>query len=87
MRRTHNLAALGLAAVMAAAGTFPAVAGSPEFAYTEEKWASLRDNILEYDEIPDLVHEYNPTVLNQLSPKCGKPLRPDCSLGSGQSDL
>ena len=67
MRRTHNLAALGLAAVMAAAGTFPAVAGSPELAYTEEKWASLRDNILEYDEIPDLVHEYNPTVLNNQS--------------------
>ena len=67
MRRTHNLAALGLAAVMAVAGTFPAVAGSPEFAYTEEKWASLRDNILEYDEIPDLVHEYNPTVLNNQS--------------------
>ena len=67
MRRTHNLAALGLAAVMAAGGTFPAVAGSPEFAYTEEKWASLRDNILEYDEIPDLVHEYNPTVLNNQS--------------------
>lgn len=67
MRRTHNLAALGLAAVMAVAGTFPAVAGSPEFVYTEEKWASLRDNILEYDEIPDLVHEYNPTVLNNQS--------------------
>lgn len=67
MRRTHNLAALGLAAVMAVAGTFPVVAGSPEFAYTEEKWASLRDNILEYDEIPDLVHEYNPTVLNNQS--------------------
>ena len=67
MRRTHNLAALGLAAVMAAGGTFPAVGGSPEFAYTEEKWASLRDNILEYDEIPDLVHEYNPTVLNNQS--------------------
>ncbi len=67
MRRIHNLAALGLAAVMAAAGTVPAMAGSPEFAYTEEKWASLRDNVLEYEEIPDLVHEYNPTVLNNQS--------------------
>ena len=67
MKRIHNLAMLGLAAVMAASGVAPAMAGSPEFAYTEEKWASLRDNILEYDEIPELVHEYNPTVLSNQS--------------------
>lgn len=36
---------------------------SPEFAYPAEKWASLRDNRLEYEEIADLVHEYNNTVL------------------------
>jgi hypothetical protein len=36
---------------------------SPEFAYSAEKWATLRDNTLEYDEIADLVHEYNNTVL------------------------
>ncbi len=36
---------------------------SPEFAYSAEKWASLRDNLLEFGEIPDLVHEYNNTVL------------------------
>lgn len=67
MKGLHRMAALGLAAAMAVAGTVPAFAGSPEFAYTEEKWASLRDNILEYNEIPDLVHEYNPTVLNNQS--------------------
>lgn len=39
-----------------------ALAASPEFAYTEEKWASLRDNKLEFDEIAELVHEYNTTV-------------------------
>ena len=35
---------------------------SPEFAYSQDKWASLRDNVLEYNEIADLIHEYNPTV-------------------------
>lgn len=45
-----------------------AQAASPPFAYTEEKWASLRDNKLEYDEIGDLIHEYNSTVLsNQIA--------------------
>lgn len=36
---------------------------SPEFAYTAEKWATLRDDNLEYDEIADLIHEYNNTVV------------------------
>ena len=40
---------------------------SPEFAYTEEKWASLRDNVMEYDELADLIHEYNPTVRSNRS--------------------
>lgn len=35
---------------------------SPEFAYSAQKWASLRDNVLEYGELADLIHEYNPTV-------------------------
>lgn len=35
---------------------------SPEFARSAETWARLRDNRLEWDEIPDLVHEYNPAV-------------------------
>ncbi len=47
--------------------SFQALAGSPEFAYTAEKWASLRDNRLEFEEIADLVHEYNNTVIqNQI---------------------
>lgn len=47
-----------------------AYAGSPEFAYTAEKWAALRDDKLEYDEIADLVHEYNNTVIqNQIAYK------------------
>ncbi|MBS6956190.1 MAG: TolC family protein [Enterocloster asparagiformis] len=57
-----------LAAVMCQAlAPVRAYAGSPEFAYTAEKWASLRDNTLEYDEIADLIHEYNNTVIqNQI---------------------
>lgn len=40
---------------------------SPEFAYSQDKWASLRDNVLEYEEIADLIHEYNPTVRSNRS--------------------
>lgn len=40
---------------------------SPEFAYTEEKWASLRDNVMEYGGLKDLIHEYNPTVRSNRS--------------------
>lgn len=29
---------------------------------TAENWATLRDNTISWEEIPDLVHEYNPTV-------------------------
>ena len=36
---------------------------TPEFAYSAEKWASLRDNVMEYEELADLVHEYNPCLL------------------------
>lgn len=35
----------------------------PRFARTEEEWAALEDDRLEYAEIPDLVHEYNIEVL------------------------
>lgn len=40
---------------------------SPEFAYSQDKWAALRDNVLEYGEIADLIHEYNPTVRSNRS--------------------
>lgn len=56
--------AVGLSLFMTAAFPLNALAGSPEFAYTQEKWASLRDNVLEYEELSDLIHEYNATVLN-----------------------
>lgn len=39
-------------------------AQSPEFSRSDEEWAALKDNKLEYSEIADLIHEYNPTVAN-----------------------
>ncbi|MDO4269018.1 MAG: TolC family protein, partial [Eubacteriales bacterium] len=53
---------LGMALVCMGLSPVQALAASPEFAYTEEEWASLRDNKLEFDEIARLVHEYNTTV-------------------------
>lgn len=48
--------------------SFPALASSPEFAYSAEKWKALRDDKLEFEEIADLVHEYNNTVIkNQIA--------------------
>lgn len=61
IKRPVRLAVLGCAFVM---GITPmtASAASPEFARTSEEWAKLQDNILEYEEIADLIHEYNVTV-------------------------
>lgn len=57
-------------AVSASMLSFPAFAASPEFAYSAEKWATLRDDKLEFEEIADLVHEYNNTVIkNQIAYK------------------
>lgn len=41
-----------------------ALAASPEFSRTAQEWEKLRDNVLEYEELADLIHEYNVTVLN-----------------------
>ena len=48
----------GLGAGTGTALPLTALAGSPEFAYTAEKWASLRDDKLEFGEIADLVPSY-----------------------------
>ena len=74
MKRNRMIAASLAFAIGAGIGagtgtTLPltVLAGSPEFAYTAEKWASLRDDKLEFEEIADLVHEYNNTVIqNQI---------------------
>lgn len=68
MRNIKQIAAFSLAAVLSFSG--PALnvwAGSPEFARTQEEWTKLRDNVVEYEELGDLIHEYNVTVQkNQL---------------------
>ncbi|MDW2798541.1 TolC family protein [Clostridium boliviensis] len=37
---------------------------SPAFSRSDAEWEKLRDNTMEYQEIEDLVHEYNATVLS-----------------------
>lgn len=54
----------GLTAYPAEAADSSLWAGSPEFARTADRWSTLRDNTLQYDEIADLIHEYNVTVQN-----------------------
>ena len=55
---------LALTAVMGGLPPMAALGAIPEFARTEQEWARLQDNVIEYDEIPDLIHEYNATVQN-----------------------
>ena len=66
MRRTKMISpmALGVAVSLSLGMPVSALDGSPEFSRTAEEWARLRDNVLEYGEIEDLVYEYNTTVLN-----------------------
>ena len=64
MRIWKQISACCLAAVLAAGPAGTAWAGSPEFARTAEEWARLRDNVMEYDELAGLIHEYNVTVHN-----------------------
>ncbi len=68
-RRAAAAAAVLLAGMSAAAGplTVTARAASPEFARTAEEWARLRDDVLEYEEIGDLIEEYNATVVESYS--------------------
>lgn len=59
-----TITSLAVAGVLAAGSAVPAFAESPQFAHDEATWASLKDNVMEYGEIPLLVEEYNPTYLN-----------------------
>ena len=62
--RTRRIFVSLLSAMFGMAFAMTSFAQSPEFAYSKEKWATLRDDVLEYGELADLIHEYNPTVLN-----------------------
>lgn len=69
MNKKRMTAALLSAALLSSAavpGAFGPMAirayASPSFARTAEEWAVLQDNKLTWEEIPDLVAEYNATV-------------------------
>ena len=62
MKKGYRVKICCLAAAVMVMTPFQAAAG-PEFAHSEEEWAQLRDDKLEFDEISDLIHEYNTTVL------------------------
>lgn len=67
MRYSKMILAGGLAAALTAVSPAAALAASPEFAYTEEEWAALQDNTLEYEEIEKLIKEYNVTYQNNMA--------------------
>lgn len=51
-----------IAAALLTASAVSSFAATPEFGKTQEQWDKLRDNTLEFEEIDDLIHEYNATV-------------------------
>ena len=60
--RNPKFAAAAAVLLAAVSASNIAYATSPPFARTDEEWARLRDNKLEYEEIPGLIREYNATV-------------------------
>ena len=66
MKMLKKIAPVCLAAVMGAMTVMPAWAYS-DVTRSDEEWAKLQDNVLEYDELAGLIHEYNVTVFNNLS--------------------
>ncbi len=62
MKRWKQAFAFSTAAVLAVAAPLSSFAASPAFARSDEEWATLQDDVLEYDEIAGLIHEYNATV-------------------------
>lgn len=64
MRKICKITPWVLAGILGAAVPMTALASSPDFARSAEEWATLQDQVLTYEEIPDLIHEYNVTVQN-----------------------
>lgn len=62
MRNRKGLGICGLLYLMLAAAPMR-VQASPEFTRSEEEWARLRDEVIEYDELEALVSEFNATVV------------------------
>lgn len=82
MKRTVHCAAVSLLAVSLALGVCTPVRAAVTSArepgergmtqaelngYTEERWAELMDNTLNYEEIGDLVHNFNPAITSAWS--------------------
>lgn len=63
-KRIAGLGAAGITGIMAGVAPVSSLASSPDFAKSAQEWERLRDNVLEYEEIGDLIHEYNVTVQN-----------------------
>lgn len=63
-RRKAGILSLCVGAALSLQAPLMGFAASPEFARSAEEWERLRDNVLEYDEIPDLINEYNVTTQN-----------------------
>ena len=62
MGKMSCLTVLFLAGIMGISVPITSLASNPPFARSEEEWARLQDNVLEYEEIGDLIEEYNATV-------------------------
>lgn len=61
MKVFKRMLSFGTATLLVAAMPLQAMA-SPEFSRTEEEWARLQDDVIEYDELAGLINEYNATV-------------------------
>lgn len=62
MKKGKHILLFGTASLLLAASPLQALAASPEFSRSAEEWARLQDDHIEYDELADLIHEYNATV-------------------------
>lgn len=62
MKMSRRMTVLALAAMMTATAPAATFAATVPEGYDAETWAGLQDNVLEYDEIWNLVKEYNPQM-------------------------
>lgn len=53
---------MGIMSVVPAWAAGPGVTEDPYHGYGETRWAQLSDNVLEYDELADLIWEFNPQI-------------------------
>lgn len=64
MKKYRKILSIMTAASLTTAFPMQALAKSPDFAHDEATWARMQDNVMEYDELPLLVEEYNPLYQN-----------------------